>query len=116
MATAGGRPGDYRKRSASSAPRTAMRVSVVFFGDLARLKPPGWKGKRGTVELPEGSTIGDLADRLGIGEEPCVIMLNDAQHHRGAELHEGDTVTFLPPIAGGVTARSAGCGGTHSLR
>ena len=28
-------------------------------------------------------------------------MLNDEQHHRGAELHEGDTVTFLPPIAGG---------------
>jgi sulfur carrier protein ThiS len=95
-----------------------MRVSVVFFGDLARLKPPEWKGKRGTVELPEGSTIGDLADRLGIGEEPCVIMLNDAQHHRAAELHEGDTVTFLPPIAGGsapycwpVSAISHSCRG-----
>ena len=30
-----------------------------------------------------------------------VVRLNDEQHHRGAELHEGDTVTFLPPIAGG---------------
>ena len=52
--------------------------------------------------MPDGATIDQLAERLGIAEEPCVVMLNDEQHHRGAELHEGDTVTFLPPIAGGA--------------
>lgn len=78
-----------------------MKVTVVFFGDFAKLKPTGWPGKRGTVEVPEGATLDKLAEQLGIGDEPCVAMLNDEANHRGAELHEGDTVTFLPPIAGG---------------
>jgi sulfur carrier protein ThiS len=79
-----------------------MKVTVVLFGDLSRFKPEGWPGRRGTVEVPEGTTIDDLAERLGIADEPSVVMLNDAQHHRGAELHEGDNITFLPPIAGGA--------------
>ena len=78
-----------------------MKVTVVFFGDFAKFKPEGWTGKRGSVEVPEGAKIDDLAQQLGIGDEPCVVMLNEEAHHRGAGLHEGDTVTFLPPIAGG---------------
>ena len=78
-----------------------MKVTVVFFGDFARFKPAGWQTKRGSVELPKSATIDTLAQELGIGDEPAVVMLNDAQHHRGAELSDGDTVTFLPPIAGG---------------
>ncbi|HEU5316746.1 MAG TPA: MoaD/ThiS family protein [Chloroflexota bacterium] len=78
-----------------------MKVNVVFFGDFVRFKPADWQGKRGTVEVPDGATIDALATKLGIGDEPCVVMLNEEAHHRGAELKEGDTVTFLPPIAGG---------------
>jgi molybdopterin converting factor small subunit len=78
-----------------------VNVTVIFFGDFARFKPANWPGKRGVVEVPEGATIDTLADQLGIGNEPCVVMLNEEQHHRGAALHDGDTVTFLPPIAGG---------------
>ena len=79
-----------------------MNVNVILFGDLNRFKPKEWTGRRGPIELPPGATIDQLAERLGIAEEPCVVMLNDEQHHRAAELHEGDTVTFLPPIAGGT--------------
>lgn len=79
-----------------------MKVTAVLFGDMVRFKPAEWKGKRGIVEVPDQATIDTLAEQLGIGEAPCVVMLNDEAHHRGAELHEGDTVTFLPPIAGGV--------------
>lgn len=79
-----------------------MKVNVIFFGDLARLKPAEWERRRGTVDVPEGATIDSLAEQLGIGNEACVVMLNEEQHHRGAALHEGDTVTFLPPIAGGA--------------
>ena len=79
-----------------------MNVNVILFGDLSRFKPKEWTGRRGAIEVPPGATIDQLAERLGIAEEPCVVMLNDEQHHRAAELHEGDTVTFLPPIAGGA--------------
>ena len=78
-----------------------MTVTVVFFGDFVKFKPADWTGKRGKVEVPARATIDALAQQLGIGDEPCVVMLNEEAHHRGAELHEGDTVTFLPPIAGG---------------
>ncbi len=78
-----------------------MKVQVVFFGDFAKFKPAGWPGKRGSVEVPIGATIDSLATSMGIGDEPCVVMLNDEANHRGAALNEGDTVTFLPPIAGG---------------
>ncbi|MBI3973125.1 MAG: MoaD/ThiS family protein [Chloroflexi bacterium] len=81
-----------------------MKVTVVYFGDFARFKPADWPGKRGTIELPEGATVDTLAEQLGIGDEPFVVMLDEAQHHRGAELHDGDTVTFLPPIAGGSSS------------
>ena len=78
-----------------------MKVEVIFFGDFARFKPADWPRKRGPVDVPEGATIGDLAMQLGIADEPCVVMLNEEAHHRGAELHEGGVVTFLPPLAGG---------------
>ena len=78
-----------------------MEVTVVFFGDFARFKPADWPKRRGVVEVPEGATIDVLARQLGLGDEPCVVMLNEEQNHRGATLAAGDTVTFLPPIAGG---------------
>jgi molybdopterin converting factor small subunit len=84
-----------------------MKVTVVFFGDFVRYKPADWVGKRGSIDVPEGATIDTLADQLGIGEEPCVVMLNEEAHHRGAELHDGDTVTFLPPLAGGRSGRQS---------
>jgi sulfur carrier protein ThiS len=85
-----------------------MKITVIFFGDFVRFKPEGWERRRGTVEVPDGATIDTLAEQLGIADEPCVVMLNEEQNHRAAELHEGDTVTFLPPIAGGSTAGAAG--------
>lgn len=78
-----------------------MKVNVVLFGDFSRFKLPEWPGKRGKIDVPEDARIDDLADQMGIGDEPCVVMLNEEANHRGAALHEGDTVTFLPPIAGG---------------
>ena len=58
-------------------------------------------GSKATIEVPEGSTVDDLCAQLGIGDEGCVIMVNDAQHHRAKVLEPGDMVTFLPPLAGG---------------
>lgn len=85
-----------------------MKITVIFFGDFVRFKPEGWERRRGTVEVPDGATIDTLAEQLGIADEPCVVMLNEEQNHRAAELHDGDTVTFLPPIAGGAISSAAG--------
>ena len=84
-----------------------MKVTVILFGDLSassrRLAGPAGAGGGPGGGRPSTS----WRERLGIADEPCVVMLNDEQHHRGAELHEGDTVTFLPPIAGGYRSKGS---------
>lgn len=72
-----------------------------MFGALVQYLPPGAKGKRAQVDLPEGATVDGLADRLGMSEVPAVILINDEQHHRQSKLNEADVVTFLPSLAGG---------------
>ena len=60
------------------------------------------------VELPAGSTVGDLVEELrGRGApwdllpaEPAVAV-NRAYAFLGDPLSEGDEVAFIPPVAGG---------------
>lgn len=78
-----------------------MKVQVHFFGDTKQFLPADATGKRATVEIPAGSDVDALCDHLGMGDEAVVIMINDAQHHRGTVLDDGDSVTFLPSLVGG---------------
>lgn len=60
------------------------------------------------VEVPEGSTLGDLWKRLG-EEYPALIpasrsvmyALNQAYADPSSELHDGDEAAFIPPVSGG---------------
>lgn len=60
------------------------------------------------VDVPEGSSVGDLVARLrargapfsGLPTEPAVAV-NRKYVTRGASLAEGDEVAFIPPVAGG---------------
>jgi molybdopterin converting factor small subunit len=53
------------------------------------------------VEVPEGATVQDVANLLGIGNLGAVILINDQEAHRGKQLNDGDVVSFFPPLAGG---------------
>jgi len=95
-----------------------MQVKAVFLGDL---RPRDGEGKV-YLELPEGSTLSNLIDRLGerYGEGlkekiihptgtstfPLMRILVEGRDYQfvggfDAQLNEGDTVVFMPPIAGG---------------
>ncbi|HIE52477.1 MAG TPA: MoaD/ThiS family protein [Armatimonadetes bacterium] len=78
-----------------------MNVEVRMFASLIQYLPPGAKGKRARVQVPAGATVQDLAEHLGLGEVPCVVMVNGEQAHWQVRLSEGDVVSFFPPIAGG---------------
>lgn len=60
------------------------------------------------VELPEGSTVGDLVANLrerghpfsSLPPEPA-IAVNRAYARQDAPLGGGDEVAFIPPVAGG---------------
>ncbi|MFQ5793322.1 MAG: MoaD/ThiS family protein, partial [Acidobacteriota bacterium] len=51
---------------------------------------------------PDGSTIRDVIQRLGIPEDIATITLVNG-HDASSEqiLNEGDTVSMFPPLAGG---------------
>jgi len=91
-----------------------MRVRVRIFGDLAKIL-----GKDLAVDLPLGSTVGDLLDKIGEGHvrlaegmleggvqnANMVVLLGgyNVQFLRKLEtaLNEGDVVSLLPPAGGG---------------
>jgi len=57
------------------------------------------------MELPEGTTVLDLINRLGIpygGEEGLLVAaVNDAEAAHGSVLRDGDRVSMFEPLAGG---------------
>ncbi|MEW6262229.1 MAG: MoaD/ThiS family protein [Thermodesulfobacteriota bacterium] len=77
-----------------------MRVNVRLTAHLKRYAPAGsddfW------MELDDGTTLGELVDRLGIpaGVER-VIVVNGRPLENETRLKEGDVVTFLAVMTGG---------------
>ncbi len=79
-----------------------MEVTVVLFATLMRYHPQGEKNKPITMELPEGATINDLIERLGIGEnEAKQAFIRHKSRPFDYKLEEGDRVAIFPPVAGG---------------
>ena len=55
------------------------------------------------IELPDGTTAGEVWSALAIGDEPAglAVAINRAYADRTAVLHDGDEVAFIPPVSGG---------------
>ncbi len=79
-----------------------MRVKVKLFGPFREKLPPEKRRMPIEVEVPEGATVQDVANLLGIGNLGAVILINDQEAHRGKQLNDGDVVSFFPPLAGGL--------------
>ena len=81
---------------------TALRVDVRLFGRYREL------ADRGTlaVELPPGSTVGDLVAALhdvapGQLPERPVVAVNRRPAADGLAIEAGDEIALIPPVAGG---------------
>jgi len=79
-----------------------ITVQVRLYATLRRYRPEVKLGESLPMELPEGSTVGQLIARLGI---PTRVVKNIFVNHRqqGPEyvLQNGDEVAIFPPVAGG---------------
>jgi molybdopterin converting factor small subunit len=54
------------------------------------------------VALSETATVQDVLTSLRIPEDiPKIILINGVQKSACDELHDGDTLSVFPPIAGG---------------
>jgi molybdopterin converting factor small subunit len=79
-----------------------MRIELRLYASLGKYLPEEREGNSCTLEVPAGTTIGELFHRLRVPpDSPKIIFLNGI-HARGDEaLREGDRVGAFPPVAGG---------------
>ena len=78
-----------------------MKVEVRLFAMLAAHLPAG--GPSAIIEVPQGSTVGQLTRRLGIPDEmPRIALVNGRDADPEQPLHEGDALSVFPPLAGGA--------------
>jgi sulfur-carrier protein len=79
-----------------------VRVEVQLFATLVSFLPPDSRNGATTLDMPEGSTVRDVARRLGIpGDFDRVSLVNGQAAELERALHPGDVVTVFPPLMGG---------------
>jgi len=78
-----------------------VRVEVRAFATLRAFLPPGSR-HASVLEVPEGSTIRDVARSLGIADEMALVaLLNGREVEPGQPVKGDDIITLFPPLAGG---------------
>lgn len=74
-----------------------MEIEYRLFASLRE-----YGGNKSRIEMEDGSPVGDLLDRIGIPPDEVAIILVDGRHAtREQALHDGETVSLFPAIAGG---------------
>jgi len=78
-----------------------MQVKVQVYAILRQYIPGAYQGLL-ILEVPEGTTVGQLIERLPIPRELArVVFVNGIRQEPDWVLREGDEVGIFPPIAGG---------------
>jgi molybdopterin converting factor small subunit len=79
-----------------------MKVRLSLNASLGDYSPEQDSGNPFTVELENGTTIGDLLDQLSVpADAPKILFLNGVHAERSTPLKNGDEVGAFPPVAGG---------------
>jgi len=78
-----------------------MQVQVKLFSLLRQHLPEEARGEA-AVELPEGATVDDLVEHLGIVRRIKILTINgERESDRCRPLQEGDNVRIFPFVVGG---------------
>jgi len=79
-----------------------MLVYVKLYATLTRHRPNTKGGEPFEVELPEGSTLGDLYRHLGVPQEEVkTAFVNGRAEGPRYTIQAGDEIGIFPPIGGG---------------
>jgi molybdopterin synthase sulfur carrier subunit len=80
-----------------------VKIELRLFASLRKQLPPGSPRGRCELELPDGSTISDVLERMHIPRTSAQMVLVNGEHDRDFEraLHDGDVLSIFPPVAGG---------------
>ena len=80
-----------------------MRIEVRLFATLAAFLPPLNREGATTLDVPAGSTVHDVIERLGIPADfERVSLVNGGDATPDRPLRPGDVVTIFPPLSGGA--------------
>jgi molybdopterin converting factor small subunit len=79
-----------------------MRVVLSLYASLSKYLPDDANGKSCTVEIHEGTKVGQMLERLNVPVESVkMIFLNGIHAEIDTALKDGDRVGVFPPVAGG---------------
>jgi sulfur carrier protein ThiS len=79
-----------------------ITLQCRLVGELRRFLPDGERGK-GPVAAPAGSSVDDLLRQLELPErESLVVGVNGTKAEHGDGLTDGDEVTIVAAMTGGV--------------
>jgi molybdopterin converting factor small subunit len=79
-----------------------MRVEVRVFATLRHYLPELGVGEPKILDIPEGTTLAELCDQLGVPmEEVKIIMRNGLQSAQEETIAEGDRIAYIPAVGGG---------------
>lgn len=84
-----------------------VRFEVALFAHLTPYLPdadaartPGSMHTR-TMDLPGGTTVGQVITTLGLPDEPRIVFVNGRHAPDGHVLADGERLAIFPPVAGG---------------
>lgn len=79
-----------------------MKVEVRLFATFAAFLPPDSIAGAAVVEITDGATVAELAERLGIPAAlPRITLVNGDDAGPDRRLTAGDVMALFPPLAGG---------------
>ncbi len=79
-----------------------MRVVVKLFANFREYLPAGSEKYSCTLDLEEGTTIGQVLERLKIpASMPLIPLVNGIHGKTEDPLQPGDVLSVFPPVAGG---------------
>ena len=79
-----------------------ITIHVKLFATLRRHYPHLGVGEPMAVELPEGTTVGGMIERLRLpASDVKVVFVNNLIQKEEHRLANGDDVGVFPPVGGG---------------
>ncbi len=79
-----------------------MKIEVKLFANFRDYLPPGSDKYSCFLEMEEGTTVGQVLQKLNIPDSlPLVTLVNGLHRDVGDSLQAGDALSVFPPIAGG---------------
>jgi molybdopterin converting factor small subunit len=79
-----------------------MKLEIKLFANFREFLPPGTEKYTCWLELEEGTTIGQVLEKLKIPDDiPMITLVNGLHRTFEDRLQPGDVLSVFPPVAGG---------------